>query len=241
MVSKQGGPVVTETVHTPVQEYLRKGEEALDVALVVPNEMARLGLKTMLSAMSIRHLVEAESCEELTRSLDRIPVDLVIISCTGHEFEALEESLRDVAEKGAKVLFLLESAAQHMIVQAACLPVDGFLIQSELTRADLVDALRRISIGEISMPSTLARQLLSQVRERGGVKSPRPVSLTPREQQVLSLVADGLSNKQIARRLDISEHGAKRHVANVLAKLNSPNRTLAVVTALREGLLPAQV
>ena len=57
--------------------------------------------------------------------------------------------------------------------------------------------------------------------------------------QALVLLAKGMSNKQIARRLNISEHGAKRHVANVLAKLNCPNRTLAVALALRHGLVSA--
>jgi DNA-binding NarL/FixJ family response regulator len=61
--------------------------------------------------------------------------------------------------------------------------------------------------------------------------------LTPREQAALALLVQGLSNKQIARRLTISEHGAKRHVANLLAKLNCPNRTMAAVVAVREGLL----
>ncbi|MCI4066752.1 LuxR C-terminal-related transcriptional regulator [Micromonospora sp. R77] len=61
--------------------------------------------------------------------------------------------------------------------------------------------------------------------------------LTPRERQALKLLAEGLSNKQIARRLGISEHGAKRHVGNVLAKLNCPNRTVAVTVALNHGLL----
>jgi DNA-binding CsgD family transcriptional regulator len=66
--------------------------------------------------------------------------------------------------------------------------------------------------------------------------TPPAVRLTPREHQVLALMADGLSNKQIGRRLDISFHGAKRLVASVLAKLDSPTRTVAVAKALREGI-----
>ena len=61
---------------------------------------------------------------------------------------------------------------------------------------------------------------------------------TPREQQTLALLVEGLPNKQIARRLGISEHGAKRNVANILAKLNVPNRTLAAAKAVRDGLVP---
>ncbi|MEU6591532.1 response regulator transcription factor [Streptomyces sp. NPDC046881] len=232
---------MTETDRTTALEYAHAAHDGLDIALFVPNEVARFGLRTMLASIRVRHLVEADSFEELARHLHHAPVDVVIMSCPGQEVTQQEETLREISAMNVKVLFLLENASQHMVVRAASLPVDGFLVQPELTRNALADALRRISDGELSMPSTLARELLSQVRERNGAKAPRPVSLTPREQQVLSLVGDGLSNKQIARRLSISEHGAKRHVANVLAKLNSPNRTLAVVTALKEGLLPPQV
>ncbi|MFB6894219.1 LuxR C-terminal-related transcriptional regulator [Kitasatospora sp. NPDC056327] len=228
---------MTDAYHASVPEYI--GGHALDIALLVPNEMARFGLRTMLSTISVRHLTEVDSFASLTEQLAHVRFDMLIISCTGHDVDQLHDPLREIASHGVKILFLLENTAQHLVLQAASLPVDGFLIQSELTRHALADALRRINDGELSMPTALARELLSQVRERGSTKTPRPVSLTPREQQVLTLVGDGLSNKQIARRLAISEHGAKRHVANVLAKLNSPNRTLAVVTALKEGLLPA--
>ncbi|MFK0156900.1 response regulator transcription factor [Streptomyces sp. NPDC090499] len=66
---------------------------------------------------------------------------------------------------------------------------------------------------------------------------PAGATLTPRELQVLRLVAQGLSNKQVSRQLQISEHGVKQLVGNVLAKLNCPNRTLAVVRAMEDGLL----
>lgn len=63
------------------------------------------------------------------------------------------------------------------------------------------------------------------------------MSLTGREDEVVRLLAQGLSNKQIARRLGISSHGVKRIVASLLLKLGAPNRTAAVVTALQTGLI----
>jgi DNA-binding NarL/FixJ family response regulator len=117
------------------------------------------------------------------------------------------------------------------------MPVDGFLLLDELTLISLEDALGRLSRNEMPLPSRLAKQLLSQVRRRSPDQHNRQVLLTPRERQTLAFLVRGLSNKQIARRLTLSEHGAKRHVANVLAKLNSPNRTFAVTVALKEGLL----
>jgi DNA-binding CsgD family transcriptional regulator len=77
------------------------------------------------------------------------------------------------------------------------------------------------------MSTGLARDLLTL--------PPRP-RLTPREREALQLLVEGLSNKQIARRLGISEHGAKRLVANILSKMDCSNRTSAVAKALREGV-----
>ncbi|MFI8951791.1 response regulator transcription factor [Streptomyces sp. NPDC053750] len=90
------------------------------------------------------------------------------------------------------------------------------------------------------MSATLVRRALRQTQPApADVRpwGPPGALLTPRELEVLHLVAEGLSNKQAARRLQISEHGVKRLVGNVLARLNCPNRTLAVVRAMEDGLL----
>ncbi len=81
-------------------------------------------------------------------------------------------------------------------------------------------------------------RIASQGREEEREARANIEQLTRREREVLQALSEGLSNKQIARRMAISEHGAKRHVANIMAKLNCPNRTLAVSKALREGLCP---
>ncbi|MEU7588352.1 response regulator transcription factor [Micromonospora sp. NPDC049230] len=163
--------------------------------------------------------------------------DVVVLPCPTEDCGSVSLAIQEANAHGTKVLVLLNTSDQQDVSKAANLRADGFLIQSELTRDRLHEALHRITSGEMSIPSTLARELLSNVRRRRSEKPGRGVLLTPRELQALLLLADGLSNKQIARRLGISEHGAKRHVANVLAKLNSPNRTLAVAIALKEGLL----
>ena len=86
------------------------------------------------------------------------------------------------------------------------------------------------------MPAQLARHLLMKETPTS-VGPNRNVRLTAREHETLLLLADGLSNKQIARRLGISTHGAKRLVGAVLLKLGSPNRTAAVVTAMKVGIV----
>nr|WP_237526934.1 MULTISPECIES: LuxR C-terminal-related transcriptional regulator [unclassified Streptomyces] len=87
------------------------------------------------------------------------------------------------------------------------------------------------------MPTSVTRALLRRVREPEQQRRRRVGNLTGRENEVLPLLAEGLSNKQIARRLGISSHGVKRIVASLLLKLGAPNRTAAVVTAIQNGLI----
>ncbi|WBC07462.1 response regulator transcription factor [Micromonospora sp. WMMA1947] len=210
----------------------------LIVAVAIPNQVVQLGLTSMLlSIPSISDLLTFDTVDELMHDLGGRDIDVVVLPCPSDDCSSVSLATQAATAQGTKVLVLLDTSDQQDVSKAANLRADGFLIQTELTRERLHEALHRITSGEMSIPSTLARELLSNVRRRRSEKPGRAVLLTPREHQALLLLADGLSNKQIARRLGISEHGAKRHVANVLAKLNSPNRTLAVAIALKEGLL----
>ena len=202
------------------------------------SEMIRCGLTTMLlSIPGIDEIVQCENLDDCLRNLEQQSIYAVIIPSTEfapHETIAMSNS---AAEFNAKVLLVLDTSTPDHITVAAGLPVDGFLLQDELTLISLEEALGRLSRNEMPLPARLAKQLLSHVRRGNSDQHNRQVLLTPRERQTLAFLVQGLSNKQIARRLSISEHGAKRHVANVLAKLNSPNRTFAVTVALKEGLL----
>lgn len=111
----------------------------------------------------------------------------------------------------------------------------GLIAIDELETRTLEGALGRAVTGELLVPQRLAVRLLTMSDHRAGPRLDRP-RMTPREQQAIQLLVEGLTNKQIARRLGVSEHGAKRLVANVLAKLGCPNRTLAVARIFRDGL-----
>jgi DNA-binding NarL/FixJ family response regulator len=110
-------------------------------------------------------------------------------------------------------------------------------MQDEVTEDSLGQALRRMISGEIPMPPALVNRLLSRARDASTNIRTECAKLTPREREALALLVEGLSNKQIARRMTISPHGVKRLVANVLAKLNCSNRTLAVAMAIKQGIL----
>jgi two-component system nitrate/nitrite response regulator NarL len=90
------------------------------------------------------------------------------------------------------------------------------------------------------VPVELGRHLLELATGPARRERTRAPALTAREREALALLADGLSNRQIGRRLGVSEHGAKRLVGAIMTKLDSPNRTLAVAIAIREHLIAAK-
>ena len=211
---------------------------AFDVLVALPNEMVRCGLETMLEGLPpVSSVRSSGDSRETNRLLLSRQID-VMVTAMDPDPESVVPLVSLAAANGTQTLLLLGTGDQAQLSRAATLPVAGFLLGSGLTRESLAAALRTLAAGDMPMPDALTRRLLSQLRRAEHLSSSRSFLLTPREHQALTLLSKGLSNKQIARRLSISEHGAKRHVANVLAKLNCPNRTLAVAVALRHGLLP---
>lgn len=210
--------------------------QGLRVFVVHPHEMVRCGLEAMMNELDlVRHVRVFEDVGTAVRRLGLAYPDVLI--CRG----AATDEVRDLAltcqEHGTKLLSLLEGPQEQQLALASAVPADGFLLAADLTVQSLGESLTRLTCGEIPLPASLSRWLLGQLREGQPNRTKRSYSLTPRENETLNLLAQGLSNKQIARSLRISQHGAKRHVANVIAKLNCSNRTLAVALALREGLI----
>jgi len=212
----------------------RAGVDELDVALLIGSELLRRGLDSVLQTLPVVASVHrcATRAEVDALHAERA-LDFVIVSTldTAWLADGFDE------ESAPKVLVLVDSSAEQDPSGYASLPADGFLSQQELSAETLSDALRRCAAGEVPMPAALARALLA--RADGPVRGARgrPVNLTSREIETLSLLVRGLSNKQIARRLSISSHGAKRLVASIMLKLDSPNRTTAVVNAIKAGLV----
>lgn len=213
------------------------GEDCLKVLVSLYSEVRRRGICTLLQ--SVPEVCEVCSCGDLEEAATLVQQGQynVLMLSASPDAGALGEITTIADSNGVWVVVLLRSVDEDATLALGDLPVDGFLLEEELTEHSLRESLVSLERGEMAMPGRLARKLMSHVRSLQRAESERPFLLTPREQQALMLLADGMSNKQIARRLGISEHGAKRHVANVLAKLNCPNRTLAVALAMRHGLL----
>jgi DNA-binding NarL/FixJ family response regulator len=207
----------------------------VNVVVAIKNDLLRYGVERMLQGLDV--VAELRVRDGLTSAIDAAVdprTDLLVVPLT-EIAESDVPVLRDAEERGIRILMLLDDTELGRLGQLSGIRGSGFLTTGELSGDVLSDTLTRMSGGEVPLPSGLARNLLAMA---GEVVDPVSVTprMTPREQQVLVLLVEGLSNKQIARQLGISEHVAKRLVSNILAKMNCSNRTLAAARAIRDGL-----
>ena len=141
---------------------------------------------------------------------------------------------------GPRILILTTFDLDHYVYDALCAGASGFLLK-DVTAERLFDAVRVIAAGEALLAPAVTRRLISEfarLRPRpDGPPAAALNTLTPRETQVLRLVAEGLSNPEIAARLVITEETVKTHVSRMLSKLGLRDRTQAVVTAYESGLV----
>ena len=152
------------------------------------------------------------------------------------------EATRQLTESGAgpRILILTTFDLDEYVYDALCAGASGFLLK-DVTAERLFDAVRVVAAGEALLAPTVTRRLISEftrLRPRAAASPPVVLgALTPRETEVLKLVAEGLSNPEIAARLVVTEETVKTHVSRVLSKLGLRDRTQAVVTAYESGLV----
>ena len=135
-------------------------------------------------------------------------------------------------------LILTKFDLDEYVYDALCAGASGFLLK-DVTAERLFDAVRVVAAGEALLAPAITRRLISEfARPRPSAPSAQSLpALTPRETQVLRLVAEGLSNPEIAARLVVTEETVKTHVSRVLSKLGLRDRTQAVVAAYESGLV----
>ena len=157
--------------------------------------------------------------------------------------DGIEATTRIVAETGGdgpRILMLTTFDLDEHVYDALSAGASGFLLK-DVTAERLFDAVRVVAAGEALLAPSVTRRLIGEfarLRPRSPTAPGRALgALTPRETEVLRLIAEGLSNPEIADRLVVSEETVKSHVSRVLAKLGLRDRTQAVVTAYESGLV----
>lgn len=207
----------------------------LQIMLIIQDDIRRYSIEGMFRSLDIRLTAQISADIE---DLSTFHNGQLIISSSN----ALDPVPDEIAEKlrshNINVLILVDSA--DVVEQSWVDHANGFLDWADLRPETLREAIVDVEAGRFHVSATLARRSVTAPDQAGDdITSKRAsmIALTAREHQVLRLIAKGLSNRQVARSLGVSEHGVKRMVGIILAKLNCPNRTLAVVRAIESGLL----
>ncbi|MFZ6003906.1 MAG: response regulator [Actinomycetota bacterium] len=216
--------------------------DAIRVMICDDHALFRRGLVMVLeSEEGIEVVGEAEDGQDAIAKVGDLAPDVVLMDVRMPRVTGIEAT-RAIAEAvpSAKILMLTVSDEEDDLYDAIKAGATGYLLK-EISIEEVATAIRAVVGGQSLISPSMASKLLSEFTsmakradERQSVPSPR---LTDRELEVLKLVAQGMSNKEIASELYISENTVKNHVRNILEKLHLHSRMEAVVYAVREKLL----
>jgi DNA-binding NarL/FixJ family response regulator len=206
------------------------------------HEVVRTGFAAILDTQP-DFTVVGTACDgaEAVRACRDLRPDVVLMDVRMPGTDGIEATRQlSAAMDGPRVLILTTFDLDEYVYDALCAGASGFLLK-DVTAERLFDAVRVVAAGEALLAPTVTRRLIGEfARLRPNAAAPSPAglaALTPRETQVLRLVAEGLSNPEIAARLVVTEETVKTHVSRVLSKLGLRDRTQAVVTAYESGLV----
>ncbi|WP_406140950.1 response regulator [Streptomyces sp. NBC_01089] len=206
---------------------------AIRVLLVDDHQVVRRGLRTFLEIQDDIEVVgEAPDGEQGVAAAEELRPDIVLMDIKMPGMDGIEalRRLRELANP-ARVLVVTSFTEQRTVVPALRAGASGY-VYKDVDPDALADAIRSVHAGHVLLQPEVAGALLSQ--EPGGGQG-RGTVLTEREREVLGLIADGRSNREIARALVLSEKTVKTHVSNILMKLDLADRTQAALWAVRNG------
>jgi DNA-binding NarL/FixJ family response regulator len=213
----------------------------LRVVIADDQALVRAGFRMILTADGIDVVAEAENGAEAVEAVRRTRPDVVLMDIRMPALDGIEAARRVLADiDPPRVIMLTTFDLDNYVYAALGLGASGFLLK-DVTPEYLVAAIRIVRDGDALLAPTITRRLIERFttpEPRGSSPLHRDLAaLTPREREVLTLVAQGLSNVEIAGRLFLSEATVKTHVARILAKLGLRDRVQAVVVAYETHLI----
>ncbi len=212
------------------------------VLLIDDHALVRKGVEQLLQSRGVQVVASVSSGEEGVRRARELPVDLILLDVKMPGMSGIE-TLRQLRASGvtATVVLLTMSREDADLAAALRAGAQGYLLK-DIEPEELLPALEAALRGEHVVAREMVGSLARQVRgealpQRAERRAPAPFAeLTPREREILEAVADGLSNKMIARALQITEGTVKLHVKAILRKLGVRSRVEAAVAAVEHGL-----
>ncbi|MFJ6016520.1 response regulator [Streptomyces sp. NPDC092952] len=231
-------------------------EQQTRVLLVDDQTLVRTGFRMILGAGGIDVVAEATNGTEAVEAVRRTRPDVVLMDIRMPETDGLEATRRILAAPRAdgacragetplpdrpRVIILTTFDLDRYVYAALSAGASGFLLK-DVTPEHLVSAVRTVRNGDALLAPAITRRLVQRFTRQGADAAALHrdlAALTPRELEVLGLLARGLSNAELAARLHLAETTVKTHVARILAKLGLRDRVQAVIVAYETGLVSA--
>src|SRR5262245_42933382 len=214
------------------------------IVVVDDQEVVRAGFGALLRTQPDFDVAgTASDGAEAVRLCGEVRPDVVLMDVRMPLLDGIEATRRILAEAGPdggpRILMLTTFDLDQHVYDALAAGASGFLLK-DVTAERLFDAVRVIASGGALLAPTVTRRLIAEftrLRPRAAVQTVALSNLTPRETEVLALLAEGLSNPEIAARLVVSDETVKTHVSRLLGKLGLRDRTQAVIAAYESGLV----
>jgi DNA-binding NarL/FixJ family response regulator len=214
------------------------------VLLADDQRLVRSGFRMILRAESDMDVVgEASDGREAVALARDLAPDVVLMDVRMPNLNGIEAThqIVDNSESGPRVLVLTTFDLDEYVYEALRAGASGFLLK-DAPEEQLVSGIRVVACGASLFASAVTRRLIERFASAPQRRPPQALrQLTPRELDVLRLVARGLSNAEIAAELVVSEHTAKTHVAHILDKLDLRDRVQAVVLAYESGIVGPRI
>lgn len=215
-------------------------KEPIRILIVDDHDIVRVGLAALIATEPGMVLVgEAEDGVEAVLKARALRPDVILMDLAMPRKDGIEAIHEIKAENpDARILVITSFAEDEKVFPAIKAGAHGYLLKDS-SPTELVQAIHDVHRGESSLDPAIARKLLRELnRPVAPVISEEP--LTEREIEVIKLLAQGLSNGEIAQQLIIAERTVRSHVSSILAKLHVANRTQAALYAVQQGLIPSE-
>ncbi len=209
------------------------------IMLVDDHEVVRVGLKTVLSMEEDLEVAgEAASGAEAIEKYPQLLPDVVLLDVLMPQMSGIEtcRELLGLSPR-PRVLMLTSYSGEEAVVSAIMAGASGYLLKN-VGRQEIVRAIRTVAAGEALLDPAVTRKVTDHLVHLASSQPREQDPLSEREREILVLVARGLTNKEIAGQLIISEKTARNHVSHILEKLNLTRRSEAAAYAARRGLVP---
>ncbi|MFQ5796545.1 MAG: response regulator [Candidatus Bipolaricaulia bacterium] len=221
-----------------------RGQQKITVLIADDHPMVREGLRSMLREEGIRVVDEAKNGREAVRKAKALSPQILLLDIRMPDMDGLA-ALRAIKEEQPAVSVIMITIYENpgYLLKAVAAGAAGYLLKG-ISRDELVEVIHRIADGESLIDRKLLREVIENlIQERGKTTAideealERIEALTIREREVLRLIVEGLSTREIAEVLDVGEGTVKTHVHHIITKLHVSDRTQAAVWAVQNGLV----